>query len=119
MEKKIKIDGAIFDLDGTLLDSMYVWDDLDRRYLASIGIEAAVDLEKELRCASLRRAAEVIKRSYGLELPAEEIMDGINRLVEDMYFYTVQPKKGVPEFLEFLRSEKVCSGEKKISLISL
>ena len=103
----MKIDGAIFDLDGTLLDSMCVWDNLDRRYLESIGIEPTEELENELRCASLRRAAELLRQRYELKFSEEEIMAGINKLVEDMYFYTVQPKEGVPEFLEHLRSEGV------------
>ena len=38
------IKGAIFDVDGTLLDSMEIWEDVGVRYLNSIGIEAEPDL---------------------------------------------------------------------------
>jgi beta-phosphoglucomutase-like phosphatase (HAD superfamily) len=38
------ITGAIFDVDGTLLDSMQVWNDAGERYLRGLGIEAEPDL---------------------------------------------------------------------------
>jgi len=104
LEKRMIIEGAIFDLDGTLLDSMCVWENLDVRYLESIGIEPSLDLQEEIRSASLRKAAEVFKHNYNLPATIDEIMDGINKLVEDMYFSIVQPKTGVCEFLEYLRS---------------
>ena len=99
--------GAIFDLDGTLFDSMFIWDTAGEVYLRSIGIEPREDLQKVLKPMSLLQSATYIREKYGLSLTVEEIMDGINRTVEDFYFHTVQPKEGVVVFLEQMKNQGV------------
>ena len=42
------IKGAIFDIDGTLLDSMPIWENAGARYLATLGIKAKPDLKERL-----------------------------------------------------------------------
>lgn len=99
--------GAIFDLDGTLFDSMFIWDTAGEVYLRSVGIEPRGDLQKVLKPMSLLQSATYIREKYGLSLTVEEIMDGINRTVEDFYFHTVQPKEGVVAFLEQMKNQGV------------
>lgn len=55
------IKGAIFDVDGTLLDSMGIWKDVGVRYLNSIGIEAEPDLENILFTMSIQEGAQYVK----------------------------------------------------------
>ena len=99
--------GAIFDLDGTLFDSMFIWDTAGEVYLRSIGIEPREDLQKVLKPVSLLQSATYIRERYAIPLTVEEIMDGINRTVEDFYFHTVQPKEGVVAFLEQIKAQGV------------
>ena len=99
--------GAIFDLDGTLFDSMFIWDTAGEVYLRSMGIEPRGDLQKVLKPMSLLQSANYIREKYGLSLTVEEIMDGIIRTVEDFYFHTVQPKEGVVVFLEQMKNQGV------------
>ena len=54
------IKGAIFDIDGTLLDSMPVWENAGARYLATLGIEARSDLKERLDALSLTEGANRI-----------------------------------------------------------
>ena len=56
---------------------------------------------------SLGQSAIYIAEKYNLKLDTQEIMDGINKTVENFYFYTVQPKQGVIELLELLKSMNV------------
>lgn len=102
--------GAIFDLDGTLIDSMFIWDTAGETYLNSIGIKPQEDIRNVLKPMSLLQAAVYIHDKYSLLLSVEEIMDGINHTVEDFYFHTVKPKKGVTELLEQLKKQgiKMC-----------
>ena len=100
VENKMKITGAIFDLDGTLLDSNYVWKTLGKVYLETKGMIPQDDLQEKLKATSLRDAAEIFKEDYDVSGTVEEIMDEINKAVEHHYFHIVQPKKGVPELLE-------------------
>ena len=102
--------GAIFDFDGTLFDSMFIWDTAGEVYLRSIGIEPREDLQKVLKPMSLLQSATYIHENYSIPLTVEEIMDGINRTVEGFYFHTVQPKEGVITFLEQMKKQgiKMC-----------
>ena len=99
--------GAIFDFDGTLFDSMFIWDTAGEVYLRSIGIEPREDLQKVLKPMSLLQSATYIREKYWVPLTVEEIMSGINHTVEDFYFHTVQPKKGVVAFLEQMKKQEV------------
>ena len=102
--------GVIFDFDGTLFDSMFIWDTTGESYLRSLGKEPAADLQRVLKPMSLLQSAEHLQAHYQLSLSVEEICAGINQMVEDFYFHTVQPKPGVIELLEELhrRNIKMC-----------
>jgi len=104
------IRGAIFDFDGTLFDSMFIWDTAGETYLRSIGKEPAEDLQSALKPMSLYQSAAYIREHYDIPLSTEDIMDGINRTVEDFYFHTVEPKPGVIVLLEALsrRGVRMC-----------
>ena len=96
------IQGMIFDFDGTLFDSMFIWDTAGETYLRSIGKEPQEELQSILKPMSLHQSAEYLKEHYSVPLSTEDIMDGINRTVEHFYFHTVKPKPGVIAFLEEL-----------------
>ena len=104
------IQGVIFDFDGTLFDSMFIWDTAGEVYLRSIGKEPEANLQKVLKPMSLLQSAQYIREKYDIPLSVEEIMDGVNRTVEGFYFHTVEPKPGVIDFLEELhrRNIKMC-----------
>ena len=104
------IQGVIFDFDGTLFDSMFIWDTAGEVYLRSIGKEPEADLQKVLKPMSLLQSAQYIREKYDIPLSVEEIMDGVNRTVEGFYFRSVEPKPGVIDFLEELhrRTIRMC-----------
>lgn len=81
----MKMTGAIFDMDGTLLDSMPIWDRVGIDYLAGLGIQARPDLPERLLTMSMRQAAAYFRSGYGVNLPEAEIMDGINARIEAFY----------------------------------
>lgn len=101
------ITGAIFDMDGTLLDSMPVWDRLGADYLASLGLRARSDLPEKLLTMSMRQAAVYFRSDYGLTLSEEEIVRGLNGRIEAFYRNIVPVKEGVADFLQALRQKNV------------
>lgn len=101
------IKGAIFDLDGTLFDSMFIWDTAGEDYLRTLGVKPRENLQRVLKSFSLLQSATYIREKYVISLTVEEIMDGINRTVEDFYFHTVQPKEGVIPFLEQMKAQEI------------
>lgn len=94
---------AIFDFDGTLFDSNYVWETAGERFFESIGVVPKANLQQKIQTMSLYQSACYIREEYGLSLSVEEIMEGINRTVENCYFHEVQPKQGVIPFLHTLK----------------
>lgn len=99
--------GVIFDFDGTLFDSMFVWDAVGETYLRSLGREPEEGLRKALKPMSLQQSAAYLQEHYQLKLSMEEICAGINRTVESFYFHTVQPKTGVMELLEEMKQRNI------------
>lgn len=103
----MKIDGAIFDLDGTLLDSMPVWATLGADYLNSLGVTPPKEIAEIIKLMTLRQTAEYFKSECELSLPVPAIEKGINEMIESRYFHEVLPKPGVPEFLRDLHEQSV------------
>lgn len=96
------LEGAIFDLDGTILDSMYIWDTIGEEYLRSLGYEPKENINEIFRSFSLYQAVCYYKSEYGVPMSEQELMDGVNKTVEDHYFYSVPAKAGLHSFLREL-----------------
>lgn len=99
----MKICGAIFDVDGTLLDSMSIWDTIGEVYLRSIGYEPKEDLNETFKNMSLYQAARYYQTEYGVTLSIDEIMAGVNAILEQCYRFEAPLKEGAAELLEQLR----------------
>ena len=98
----MNIQGAIFDLDGTLTDSMYIWEkaplDLVRRY----GGDPPADLSRDLKEMGRREAAEYLQSRFSLPAMPEELMDALNGLVTEEYRSRVPMKPGADKLLSRL-----------------
>ena len=95
--------GAIFDFDGTLVDSMFIWDTIGEDYLRSLGKEPHEDLKETFMTLTLEEASEYYRTHYGVTLSVKEIVDGVNAMVEGIYRTRVALKQGVADFLAQLK----------------
>ena len=103
----MRLQSAIFDMDGTLLDSMFIWDDLGPGMLRDIGITPEEGLAEKLKVLTLRQGAAYCKERYALTQSVEEIVSLIEGRVEKFYKEEVQAKPGVEKFLSLLKMEGV------------
>lgn len=102
-----RIQGAIFDVDGTLLDSMSVWETVAGDYLWQRGEKPRAGLADSCRALSLPQAAAYFQQEYGLQDSAACIIAGINGLLAKAYQEEVQAKPGAAAFLARLRQKGV------------
>ena len=106
--KKFKY--SIFDLDGTLLDSMWVWDNLGQDYLLKKGVSAPDNLKEILASMSMLEAAKYFQTAFNIKLSPENIVSEIKSFIEDKYKYELKLKPFVKEYLQKLKDEgiKMC-----------
>ena len=101
------IKGAIFDLDGTLIDSMFIWDTFGEDYLRTLGITPRENLAETFKTFTLEQSAKYYQNHYDVKLSVDEIVDSINNMVAEIYQTKVTLKSGVKDFLERLHKSGV------------
>lgn len=99
---------AIFDMDGTLVDSMPIWRGLAEEYLRRCGVtDVRQDLLKKMRHRTMLETAAILIREFRLEGTPESVAAEINAMMTEHYKYDVKRKDGVVEYLEKLKQRGV------------
>ena len=107
------IKAVIFDLDGTLVDSMWMWKSIDVEYLGRKGIAVPEDIQafqEELEGMGFTETAVFFKNRFQIEDSLEEIKKTWIFMAEEKYCNEVPLKAGVREFLEELRNRNIRIG---------
>ncbi len=107
MTKPTSIRGAIFDADGVLLDSLFIWKHLGSRYLQKRGIPAAPDLDTRLFSMSLEQGAACLKREYALPESEEALRHALQEMLRDFYVNVVGLKSGAAALLRSFSEEGI------------
>ncbi len=97
------IKGVIFDIDGVVLDSMSIWNDLGARYLKSLGVVPEEGLNEILFSMSMEQGAEYLKEHYKLKKSTAVILDGIRQMLQNFYYDEVLAKPGAEKLMSFMK----------------
>lgn len=97
------INAVFFDLDGTLIDSMWVWKDIDIDFLGKRNIELPDDLQDSIEGMSFTETAQYFKERFNFKESVEEIKEIWNKMAYDCYVNRIKLKKGVVDFLNILK----------------
>lgn len=102
---------AIFDMDGTLIDSLFLWEVFWReagiRYLGDPSFRPNEEDDKAVRTITLRNAMYLIHEHYDLAESGEELFAYINGIITDFYANRVQMKDGALEWLEYCKANGI------------
>lgn len=110
MNMLTNINAVIFDLDGTLVDSMWMWKAIDIEYLARFNLDFPMDLQNKIEGMSFSETAIYFKERFGLTDSLDQIKSDWNKMAWDKYQYEVPLKEGVIELLEHLRLNNIPAG---------
>ena len=104
------IKAVLFDLDGTLVDSMWMWKDIDIEYLGKRGFDLPGELQKDIEGMSLTETATYFKNRFELPESREEIKKEWMDMARDKYCHQVPLKPGAKEFLLYLKEHQIRTG---------
>lgn len=104
------IDAVIFDLDGSLVDSMWMWEQIDVEYLGQFGIDLPESLQADIEGMSFSETAEYFKNRFELPDSVEKIKEDWNAMAWDKYSYEVPLKDGAYDFLEVCKERGIALG---------
>ncbi|MTI66413.1 MAG: HAD family phosphatase [Firmicutes bacterium] len=104
------IKGVIFDLDGTIVDSMWIWKQIDIEYLETKGYSLPKDLQKDIEGMSFTETANYFKNRFKLEDEIDEIKEEWNLMALDFYKNRIKLKKGAKDFLKLLKGKNIKLG---------
>ncbi len=97
------IKGVVFDLDGTLIDSMKVWSEADRAFLIEHGVEdPPPEISDKVRRMSVEESSEFFISEFGLKCTVSDVITRIEELVRIQYEEKIQLKPYVMELLDHL-----------------
>lgn len=114
----------IFDMDGTLLDSLSVWADSDREFITGLGLEYEPKCSLAMKKMHFDSACEYLVKEFSLPFSAEETGRRILEIVEEHYINGVPLKDGAEELLAAAKNAgiKMCvatSNKKSLAEASL
>lgn len=101
---------VIFDLDGTLVDSMWMWKAIDIEYLGRFGYQCPPDLQRRIEGMSFSETAGYFKERFGIPDSVEQIKQAWVAMSIDKYRNEVRLKKGAGRFLDYLQKSGMKTG---------
>lgn len=103
-------EGVIFDFDGTLVDSMFVWDHLDIDFCTKYGLTMKPGYSEKITALGFEGTARYFIEDLGLDMEVPEVIDRFNDMAYDQYAHEVLCKPGVKKYLALCKARGVKVG---------
>ncbi len=104
------VQAVLFDMDGTIIDSMWMWHEIDLEFMTSHQIPIPDNLQKDIEGKNFLETAEYFKETFSLVESTAQIMQCWNDMAMDKYRHEVPLKPGFAEFLKNLKEKGFRTG---------
>lgn len=104
------VEAVIFDVDGTVVDSMWMWKRIDKEYLEKFGIPLPDTLQAEIEGWSFYETAVYFRKRFSIPDSVEQIMADWNGMAWEKYEKEVPLKPGVREFMQLCKKRGIKMG---------
>lgn len=108
--KICNVKGYIFDLDGTLIDSMPLWYNVDRIFLSEHGVTPPDNISEIVKKMTVEQSSKYFLDTFNLKVSQQQIINRIEEIVAENYEKTIPLKKGIYELLDYLDSKNIPYG---------
>lgn len=105
VEKMKKL--AIWDMDGTLTDTMEIWATLSSELLKSLGVEPPADLDQRIGIIGIRQAVKFLREEFALPLSDEALYGKLSDVLCKYYSSGITVKPGVTAILDDLTGNNI------------
>lgn len=104
------VEAILFDMDGTLVDSMWIWGAIDIEYLGKFGLECPDTLRKDIEGLSVNDVARYFVTHFDIPENEKEMINSWNNMAYDKYINEVFVKKGGMELLDYCKNNNIKIG---------
>ncbi len=104
------INAVLFDLDGSLVDSMWIWKDIDREYLGRFNIPLPEDLQSSIEGMSFSETAVYFKEHFPIPDSIEQMKSDWTQMARDKYLHEVPLKNGADRFITYCADHDIRLG---------
>ena len=102
---------VIFDMDGSLVDSMWIWPEVDRIYMEKYGLKQPADFHKAIEGKSYTETAQYfVDTFHDLHRSVDQVKEEWKEMTMELYSTKVLPKPGAVDFLKAMRQKGVLLG---------
>lgn len=98
-------EAVIFDMDGTLINSMWLWENVDKKFFKQHNMEMPKTLQKDIEGLSMNDTAEYFLKHFPISYTKDELITIWNKMAEYEYRHEVFYKEGALEFIKHLKKQ--------------
>ena len=105
-----QVEAVLFDLDGTLVDSMWMWGKVDEEFFENEGMKMPSDFQRQIEGMGFTEVCVFMKEKYKFNLTPQEIGDRLNQMASYKYQHEIKTKEGAVEFVKELKKRGIKTG---------